>query len=91
MVWGQLVDPEEVPDIPPIVLGVSGCQWGIPVGSPPPQDPSAPPDSSEQQVRGGLPLPGYEIHVLPPAPRAPRFLFTVSPVSLTPQTWGYPG
>ncbi|XP_029879856.1 LOW QUALITY PROTEIN: pleckstrin homology domain-containing family A member 4-like [Aquila chrysaetos chrysaetos] len=33
-------------------------------------------DSSEQQVRGGLPLPGYEIHVLPPAPRAPRFLFT---------------
>ncbi|KAM9624713.1 uncharacterized protein ACIBXB_018598 isoform 2-T2 [Morphnus guianensis] len=33
-------------------------------------------DSSEQQVRGGLPLPGYKIHVLPPAPRAPRFLFT---------------
>ncbi|XP_069727350.1 pleckstrin homology domain-containing family A member 4 [Phaenicophaeus curvirostris] len=33
-------------------------------------------DSSEQRVRGGLPLPGYEIHVLPPAPRAPRFLFT---------------
>ncbi|XP_005524681.1 PREDICTED: pleckstrin homology domain-containing family A member 4-like [Pseudopodoces humilis] len=36
-------------------------------------------DSSEQQVRGGLPLPGYEIRVLPPAPRAPRapqFLFT---------------
>ncbi|XP_057241413.1 LOW QUALITY PROTEIN: pleckstrin homology domain-containing family A member 4-like [Malurus melanocephalus] len=41
-------------------------------------------DSSEQQVRGGLPLPGYEIRVLPPAPRAPRapqFLFTVSPGS----------
>ncbi|RLV62160.1 hypothetical protein DV515_00019604 [Chloebia gouldiae] len=38
-----------------------------------------PPDSSEQQVRGGLPLPGYEIRVLPAAPRAPRapqFLFT---------------
>ncbi|KAL9833949.1 pleckstrin homology domain-containing family A member 4-like [Geothlypis trichas] len=36
-------------------------------------------DSSEQQVRGGLPLPGYEIRVLPAAPRAPRapqFLFT---------------
>ncbi|XP_065502388.1 pleckstrin homology domain-containing family A member 4-like [Caloenas nicobarica] len=33
-------------------------------------------DSSEQQVRGGLPLPGYEIRILPPAPRAPRFLFT---------------
>ncbi|XP_068268593.1 pleckstrin homology domain-containing family A member 4-like isoform X2 [Nyctibius grandis] len=33
-------------------------------------------DSSEQQVRGGLPLPGYEIRVLPPAPRTPRFLFT---------------
>ncbi|XP_030356260.1 pleckstrin homology domain-containing family A member 4 [Strigops habroptila] len=36
-------------------------------------------DSSEQQVRGGLPLPGYEIRVLPPAPRtphAPQFLFT---------------
>ncbi|XP_041344922.1 pleckstrin homology domain-containing family A member 4-like isoform X2 [Pyrgilauda ruficollis] len=34
---------------------------------------------SEQQVRGGLPLPGYEIRVLPAAPRAPRapqFLFT---------------
>uniref|UniRef100_A0A8V5H863 Uncharacterized protein n=1 Tax=Melopsittacus undulatus TaxID=13146 RepID=A0A8V5H863_MELUD len=28
-------------------------------------------DSSEQRVRGGLPLPGYEIRVLPPAPRAP--------------------
>ncbi|XP_030814951.1 pleckstrin homology domain-containing family A member 4-like [Camarhynchus parvulus] len=36
-------------------------------------------DSSEQQVRGGLPLPGYEIRVLPAAPRGPRapqFLFT---------------
>ncbi|XP_055652481.1 pleckstrin homology domain-containing family A member 4-like isoform X3 [Falco peregrinus] len=33
-------------------------------------------DSSEQQVRGGLPLPGYEIRILPAAPRAPRFLFT---------------
>ncbi|XP_064531614.1 pleckstrin homology domain-containing family A member 4-like [Pseudopipra pipra] len=33
-------------------------------------------DSSEQRVRGGLPLPGYEIRVLPPAPRAPQFLFT---------------
>ncbi|XP_064889986.1 pleckstrin homology domain-containing family A member 4-like isoform X2 [Columba livia] len=33
-------------------------------------------DSSEQQVRGGLPLPGYEIRVLPPALRTPRFLFT---------------
>ncbi|XP_032931877.1 pleckstrin homology domain-containing family A member 4-like [Catharus ustulatus] len=36
-------------------------------------------DSSEQQVRGGLPLPGYEIRILPPAPRtsgAPQFLFT---------------
>ncbi|XP_072792371.1 pleckstrin homology domain-containing family A member 4 [Taeniopygia guttata] len=33
-------------------------------------------DSSEQQVRGGLPLPGYEIRVLPAAPRAPQFLFT---------------
>ncbi|XP_075371993.1 protein NipSnap homolog 1 isoform X1 [Mycteria americana] len=34
---------------------------------------------SEQRVRGGLPLPGYEIRVLPPAPaspRTPRFLFT---------------
>lgn len=43
-----------------------------------------PPDSSEQQVRGGLPLPGYEIRILPPAPRAPgapQFLFTVSPGS----------
>ncbi|XP_063271878.1 pleckstrin homology domain-containing family A member 4-like isoform X2 [Prinia subflava] len=36
-------------------------------------------DSSEQQVRGGLPLPGYKIRILPPAhraPRAPQFLFT---------------
>ncbi|KAM8992798.1 pleckstrin homology domain-containing family A member 4 isoform 2-T2 [Ara ararauna] len=36
-------------------------------------------DSSEQRVRGGLPLPGYEIRILPPAPRAPhapQFLFT---------------
>ncbi|XP_074462895.1 uncharacterized protein LOC141750877 isoform X2 [Larus michahellis] len=33
-------------------------------------------DSSEQRVRGGLPLPGYEIRILPPAPRPPRFLFT---------------
>ncbi|KAM6052197.1 uncharacterized protein VSU04_011638 [Chlamydotis macqueenii] len=33
-------------------------------------------DSSEQRVRGGLPLPGYQIRVLPPAPCAPRFLFT---------------
>ncbi|XP_064024602.1 pleckstrin homology domain-containing family A member 4-like [Pogoniulus pusillus] len=33
-------------------------------------------DSSEQRVRGGLPLPGYEIRILPRAPRAPRFLFT---------------
>ncbi|XP_042661710.1 pleckstrin homology domain-containing family A member 4 isoform X2 [Tyto alba] len=33
-------------------------------------------DSSEQRVRGGVPLPGYEIRVLPPAPRAPHFLFT---------------
>ncbi|XP_054700879.1 pleckstrin homology domain-containing family A member 4-like isoform X4 [Grus americana] len=33
-------------------------------------------DSGEQRVRGGLPLPGYEIRVLPLAPRAPRFLFT---------------
>ncbi|XP_065707342.2 uncharacterized protein [Patagioenas fasciata] len=33
-------------------------------------------DSSEQQVRGGLPLPGYEIRILPPAPRTPRYLFT---------------
>ncbi|CAM9549370.1 unnamed protein product [Bubo scandiacus] len=33
-------------------------------------------DSSEQRVRGGLPLPGYEIRVLPPAPRTPQFLFT---------------
>ncbi|XP_074777060.1 uncharacterized protein LOC141967306 [Athene noctua] len=33
-------------------------------------------DSSEQRVRGGLPLPGYEIRVLPPAPRAPQYLFT---------------
>lgn len=50
-----------------------------------------PPDSSEQQVRGGLPLPGYEIRVLPPAPRAPRFLFTVSPSPLAPQIWRCPG
>ncbi|XP_061866182.1 pleckstrin homology domain-containing family A member 4-like isoform X2 [Colius striatus] len=33
-------------------------------------------DSSEQEVRGGLPLPGYEIRVLPPASRSPQFLFT---------------
>ncbi|XP_053938664.1 pleckstrin homology domain-containing family A member 4-like [Cuculus canorus] len=33
-------------------------------------------DSSEQRVRGGLPLPGYEIRVLHPTPRAPRFPFT---------------
>ncbi|XP_068017827.1 pleckstrin homology domain-containing family A member 4 [Melanerpes formicivorus] len=33
-------------------------------------------DSSEQRVRGGLPLPGYEIRILPRTARAPRFLFT---------------
>ncbi|KAK2523056.1 hypothetical protein Q9233_010415 [Columba guinea] len=57
----------------------------------PPPRPLCPPDSSEQQVRGGLPLPGYEIRVLPPAPRTPRFLFTVSLSPRAPQIWGCPG
>ncbi|XP_033924452.1 proline-rich protein HaeIII subfamily 1-like isoform X3 [Melopsittacus undulatus] len=47
---------------------------------------------SEQRVRGGLPLPGYEIRVLPPAPRAPhapQFLFTVSIAPWSPTAlWG---
>uniref|UniRef100_A0A8V0X4M8 Nipsnap homolog 1 n=3 Tax=Phasianidae TaxID=9005 RepID=A0A8V0X4M8_CHICK len=34
-------------------------------------------DSSEQRVRGGLPLPGYRIRVLAPSTSSPRFLFTV--------------
>ncbi|XP_042742135.1 pleckstrin homology domain-containing family A member 4-like isoform X2 [Lagopus leucura] len=34
-------------------------------------------DSSEQRVRGGLPLPGYRIRVLAPNTGSPRFLFTV--------------
>ncbi|XP_065594774.1 pleckstrin homology domain-containing family A member 4-like [Cyrtonyx montezumae] len=34
-------------------------------------------DSSEQQVRGGLPLPGYRIRVLAPNTGSPRFLFMV--------------
>lgn len=45
-------------------------------------------------MRGGLPLPGYEIRVLPPAPRAPRtpqFLFTVSPGPLGARIRGCPG
>ncbi|KAF4792768.1 Protein NipSnap 1 [Turdus rufiventris] len=51
-------------------------------------------DSSEQQVRGGLPLPGYEIRILPPAPRspgAPQFLFTLPPFPLPADTPGTPG
>ncbi|XP_015733616.1 protein NipSnap homolog 1 isoform X1 [Coturnix japonica] len=34
-------------------------------------------DSSEQRVRGGLPLPGYRIRVLAPNTSSPQFLFTV--------------
>ncbi|XP_072207188.1 pleckstrin homology domain-containing family A member 4-like [Excalfactoria chinensis] len=34
-------------------------------------------DSSEQRVRGGLPLPGYRIRVLAPNTGTPHFLFTV--------------
>lgn len=44
-----------------------------------PLNPPLLPDSSEQRVRGGLPLPGYRIRVLAPSTSSPRFLFTVSP------------
>ncbi|XP_066835057.1 protein NipSnap homolog 1 isoform X3 [Anser cygnoides] len=45
-------------------------------------------DSSEQRVRGGLPLPSYRIRVLGPAASAPRFLFTAEHPGMRPYVLG---
>ncbi|XP_068509728.1 pleckstrin homology domain-containing family A member 4-like isoform X6 [Anas acuta] len=45
-------------------------------------------DSSEQRVRGGLPLPSYRIRVLGPSSGAPRFLFTAEHPGMRPYVFG---
>ncbi|XP_032054923.1 pleckstrin homology domain-containing family A member 4-like [Aythya fuligula] len=45
-------------------------------------------DSSEQRVRGGLPLPSYRIRVLGPSAGAPRFLFTAEHPGMRPYVFG---